>query len=64
LLAAVQGCDFHELPSSETLEAVRKTVRREIAHLDDDRYFAPDIEAAIALVKSGVFATENLPGVA
>jgi len=64
LLAAAQGCDFHTLPSSDILEAARKTVRREIPHLDDDRYFAPDIEAAIALVKSGVFAPETLPGVA
>jgi len=63
LLAAAQGCDFHTLPSSELLETARKTVRSKIPHLDDDRYFAPDIEAAIALVKSGVFATETLPGV-
>ena len=64
LLAAAQGCDFHALPSSFVLEAIRKTIRGKISHLDDDRYFAPDIEAAIALVKTGVFANENLPGVA
>jgi histidine ammonia-lyase len=64
LLAAAQGCDFHALPSSGFLETARKTVRDKIPHLDDDRYFAPDIEAAITLVKSGIFATENLPGVA
>jgi histidine ammonia-lyase len=64
LIAAAQGCDFHSLPSSKILEATRQTVRRKIPHLDDDRYFAPDIEAAITLVKSGTLATENLPGVA
>jgi len=64
LIAAAQGCDFHSLPSSKILEATRQTVRRKIPHLDDDRYFAPDIEAAITLVKSGTLAIENLPGVA
>jgi histidine ammonia-lyase len=64
LIAAAQGCDFHSLPSSKILEETRKTVRAKIPHLDADRYFAPDIEAAIALVKSATLSTENLPGVA
>jgi histidine ammonia-lyase len=64
LIAAAQGCDFHDLPSSEVLEETRRTVRRRIPHLEDDRYFAPEIEAAIALVKSGALTTANLPGVA
>ncbi|WP_394891198.1 histidine ammonia-lyase [Mesorhizobium sp. AaZ16] len=68
LLAAAQGCDFHApLPSSEPLEAVRKTVRAEVPHLDHDRHFHPDMEAAIELVRSGaVIAAANsvdLPGV-
>ncbi len=54
LLAAVQGCDFHlPLPSSEILEEVRFLVRREIPYLEDDRYIAPDIDAAIDLVREG-----------
>jgi histidine ammonia-lyase len=54
LLAAAQGCDFHApLTSSPPLEAVRALVRGKIAHLDDDRHFHPDIEAAIGLVRSG-----------
>ncbi|HEU4380707.1 MAG TPA: histidine ammonia-lyase [Hyphomicrobiaceae bacterium] len=54
LLAACQGCDFHApLASSRPLEAVRKLVRAEVAHLDDDRYMAPDIGKAAALVRSG-----------
>jgi histidine ammonia-lyase len=68
LLAAAQGCDFHApMPSSEPLEAVRKTVRAEVPHLDHDRHFHPDMEAAIELVRSGaVIAAANsvdLPGV-
>jgi histidine ammonia-lyase len=54
LLAAAQGCDFHRpLASSAPLEAVRDLLRREVPHLDDDRYFHPDLQKAIALVASG-----------
>jgi histidine ammonia-lyase len=54
LLAAAQGCDFHApLASSEPLEALRRLVRSEVRHLDDDRHFHPDIDKAIWLVCSG-----------
>ncbi|RWL18169.1 MAG: histidine ammonia-lyase [Mesorhizobium sp.] len=54
LLAAAQGCDFHApLASSAPLEAVRRLVRAEVPHLDNDRHFHPDMEKAIALVRSG-----------
>jgi histidine ammonia-lyase len=54
LLAACQGCDFHApLASSAALERVRTLVRSRVAHLDDDRYFAPDIAAAADLIGSG-----------
>lgn len=54
LLAAAQGCDFHApLTSSLALEAVRACVRAHVPHLDDDRHFHPDLEAANALVRSG-----------
>ena len=54
LLAAAQGCDFHApLTSSAPLEAVRTLLRAQVPTLDDDRYFHPDMEAAIALVRSG-----------
>jgi histidine ammonia-lyase len=54
LLAACQGCDFHgDLKSSAPLEAVRHRLRGEVPHLDDDRYMAPDIAKAAALVRSG-----------
>ncbi|MBD8679871.1 histidine ammonia-lyase [Sphingomonas sp. CFBP 13720] len=70
-LAAAQGCDFlAPLCSSAALEAVRAAVREQVPTLDDDRYFHPDIEAALALVQSGVLETVvvasgiALPGVA
>lgn len=57
LLAAAQGCDFHApLRSSPALEAVRAALRREVPGLAEDRYFAPDIEAAARLVSSGAVA--------
>lgn len=57
LLAAAQGCDFHApLASSAVLEKVRETLRTAVPHLDDDRHFAPDMEAANALVRSGAIA--------
>ncbi|WP_312797636.1 aromatic amino acid lyase, partial [Tianweitania sp.] len=68
LLAAAQGCDFHQpLASSTPLEAVRTLLRAQVPHLDDDRHFYPDMEAANALVRSGAVveaaATVSLPGV-
>jgi histidine ammonia-lyase len=41
------------LASSAALEAVRKLVRSEVPHLDTDRHFHPDMEKAIAMVRSG-----------
>src|SRR5882724_6698191 len=57
LLAAAQGCDFHQpLASSAVLEAVRGLVRRHVPHLEDDRHFQPDIEKAADLVGRGAIA--------
>ena len=54
LLAAAQGCDFHQpLASSPPLEAVRACLRAQVPMLDEDRYFAPDMEQATALVRAG-----------
>jgi histidine ammonia-lyase len=68
LLAAAQGCDFHApLASSAALEAVRRLVRAEVPHLDNDRHFHPDMEKAIAMVRSGAAVraagTVALPGI-
>ncbi len=54
LLAAAQGCDFHApLTSSPVLERVRAAVRARVPALDDDRFFAPDIAAAMAMILDG-----------
>ncbi|WP_244622696.1 histidine ammonia-lyase [Microvirga brassicacearum] len=68
LLTAAQGCDFHKpLTSSSPLEAVRSTVRAVVPTLVDDRYFAPDIAAAMTLVRAGTLAEaagrDTLPSV-
>ena len=67
-LAAAQGCDFHAPKrSSEALERVRALLRADVPHLEDDRFFAPDIAFAASLVRSGKVAavtTKELPGVA
>lgn len=53
-LAAAQGCDFHApLRSSAALENARAAIRNVAPHLEEDRYFYPDIENAAALVASG-----------
>lgn len=57
-LSACQGMDFREgLKSSETLEKARKTLRDQVAYYDKDRYFAPDIEAAINLINQHKLST-------
>ncbi|TSJ61004.1 histidine ammonia-lyase [Starkeya sp. 3C] len=67
LLAAAQGCDFHApLASSPVLEKVRAALRIEVPSLDEDRYFATDMEAANGLVRSGAvaaLAAELLPSI-
>ncbi len=66
LLCAAQGCDFHApLQSSPPLEAVRRLLRAQVAHLDDDRHLHPDMARAIGLVRSGAVAAAagiELPG--
>jgi histidine ammonia-lyase len=57
LLASAQGCDFYApMRSSAPLERVRARLREEVPSLDHDRYLAPDIAAAAALVRSGAIA--------
>ncbi len=56
LLAACQGLDFRApLQSSEPLERARSMLRENVLFYDKDRYFAPDIHKATALVVSGRF---------
>ena len=54
LLAACQGIEFlRPLRSSEILERMLQTVREQVPAYDQDRFFAPDIEAARQIVASG-----------
>lgn len=62
LLAAAQGCDLlAPIASSPPLERVRAVVRQQVPTWGDDRYFHPDIEAAIGLVRSGAVAEAVAP---
>lgn len=57
LLAAAQGIDFHRpARTSANLEQIHAGIRGEVPFYAADRYFAPDIEAAKNLVKSGRFS--------
>ncbi|WP_275287777.1 histidine ammonia-lyase [Halomonas elongata] len=50
-LAACQGLDFRDgLKTTDTLEEARRVLRERVAYYDKDRFFAPDIDAASALL--------------
>lgn len=58
LLMAAQACDFRSpLKSSVPLESARTALRARVPMLDNDRYMHPDMEEAIALVRSGSIAS-------
>jgi len=65
LLAAAQGIDFHApLKTSASLQAVHTSLRERVPFYAADRYFAPDIAAAVALLETGVltaFVARILP---
>lgn len=53
-LGACQGLDLRKgLKTSAKLEQARQALRREVPHYDRDRFFAPDIEAAVELLAKG-----------
>lgn len=57
LLAAAQGVEFHApLRTSALLGEAMAAIRARVPPYEEDRYFAPDIAAAKALVKEGAFA--------
>ena len=66
-LAAAQGIEFlRPLRSSEVLERAHALLRSGCPAMAADRYLAPDIEAAVALVEQGALssllaATPGLP---
>ncbi|WP_412555314.1 histidine ammonia-lyase [Shimia sp. MIT1388] len=54
LLCAAQGIEFRApLVTSEPLQSVLQRLRQDVATLGADRYMAPDLEAAAALVAAG-----------
>lgn len=54
MLCAAQGVEFRApLRTSPVLEAVIATLRTQVSTMGEDRYMAPDLEAASALVSSG-----------
>ena len=56
-ICAAQGIDFRApLPTSAPLQAVVARLRVEVATMGDDRYMAPDLAAAAALIGSGALA--------
>jgi histidine ammonia-lyase len=57
LLCAAQGIDFRApLATSETLQRVVSKLREDVATLGEDRYLAPDLARAAALVAGGEIA--------
>jgi histidine ammonia-lyase len=57
ILAAAQGIGFHRpLASSAPIEAAIATLREQVPPWIEDRFMAPDIEAAKRLVEQGAFA--------
>jgi histidine ammonia-lyase len=56
LLAAAQGIDFQRpLKSSDKLEAVHAQLRSKVPFYGEDRYLAPDLNAAQQMVLAGNF---------
>jgi histidine ammonia-lyase len=65
LLAAAQALEFlRPLRSSAALEQAHALLRRSCPAMNHDRYLAPDIEHATALVRDGSIAAVlgSLPG--
>jgi histidine ammonia-lyase len=54
LLCAAQGIDFRvPLATSQPLQRVLARLREDVAPLGEDRYLAPDLQQARALIASG-----------
>ncbi len=56
-LATSQGMDFRRpLRSSKTLESAKQLLRDQVPFYDKDRYFAPDIADATAMINAGALS--------
>jgi len=54
LLCAAQGIEFRApMTTSDTLQRVVDRLRQDVASLGEDRYLAPDLECAAAIIASG-----------
>jgi histidine ammonia-lyase len=63
LLAAAQGVEFHApLQTSVPLAEAKALIRARVPPYIEDRFFAPDIDAAKTLIASGAFARFVPPG--
>jgi histidine ammonia-lyase len=65
LLAAAEGIEFlRPLRSSAPLEAAHAQLREGVPRFERDRFFAPEIERASALVHAGTLARafREIPG--
>ena len=57
LLCAAQGVEFRApLKTSPALQAAIARLRQDVPSLEDDRYLAPDLEAAQVIATSGALA--------
>lgn len=57
LLAAAEGIEFHRpLRTSEALESAHAALRARVPRFEQDRYFAPAIQAASGLIAERAFA--------
>lgn len=63
-LTATQGVDCRApLKTSQELLKARRALRDLVPELEVDRYMAPDIEAAVGLVSSGILVASVSPGI-
>ncbi|MEM7523672.1 MAG: histidine ammonia-lyase [Pseudomonadota bacterium] len=61
VITAAQGVEFRApLKTSPALQATLRSVRADVPPLGDDRYLAPDLAAAAALVRDGALLTDDL----
>ncbi|WP_163560327.1 histidine ammonia-lyase [Halomonas sp. NO4] len=62
-LGACQGLDMrHGLKSTKPLEQARRLLRERVSHYEQDRFFAPDIEAANELLAARTLSALARPG--
>lgn len=55
MISAAQGLDFIPLSSSPAVEAARRTLRREVPPLEEDRSLSREIERVAEMLKEGLF---------